>query len=63
MTTGRLVVLDDRALYLIRNAHRLGIMAVNNLRSSDSLSAKFAKVLLILKIKLLNLIRGTKYSD
>uniref|UniRef100_A0A915P9I3 SWIM-type domain-containing protein n=1 Tax=Meloidogyne floridensis TaxID=298350 RepID=A0A915P9I3_9BILA len=43
MTTGRLVVLDDRALYLIRNAHRLGIMAMNNLRSSDSLSAKFAK--------------------
>lgn len=45
MTTGHLVVLDDRALYLIRNAHRLGIMAMNNLRSSDSFSAKFSKVI------------------
>lgn len=39
----RFVTTDERLLQLLRNAHRVGIAAMNNLRSLDSVSAKFAR--------------------
>jgi hypothetical protein len=35
--------MDERALQLLKNVHRVGIAAMTNLRSMESVHAKFAK--------------------